>query len=147
MESTFDNPDKINPREARKQYRKHIFCKSQLSTEIPLHTLDAVLTSLPIFFCLLEVRISWNTSIFPKKTVFLTFLLAACKVQFRQPVWPLIALDHYFSLKVRKLFFVSWFFIKAPDWYLEPVKRSFGNPSEKFPRKVPIFYFRIRKCL
>ena len=80
-EGTFDNPDKINPREVRKLYRKHNICKSQLSAEDSSATLNAVLTSLLTIFCskskFLELLL-----FFRKKTVFLTFILEACKVQF-----------------------------------------------------------------
>ena len=50
-EGTFDYPDKINPREVRKLYRKHNICKSQLSAEDSSATLNAVLTSLLTIFC------------------------------------------------------------------------------------------------
>ena len=91
-----------------KKKPKHLFCKSQLSArDSSAHVECSFDKSASIF--LLEVRTFWNTSIFPKKTVFLKFFLEACKVQFYQPGRPLIALDHSFSLKLRKRFFVSCF--------------------------------------
>ena len=57
-------------------------------------------------------------------------------MQIQQPGIPLIALNHYFPLKVRKSFIVCCFFPKkTSEWFLEQVKRSFGNPSGFFGQK------------
>ena len=66
MEGSFDNPDKIFPWDVRKNTRKHINCKSQFSPEYFSAHVECSFDK-PSKNFLLEVRISWNTSTFPKK--------------------------------------------------------------------------------
>ena len=131
--------------EGPKLYAKNFFAHNKNPPKIPLRTMNAVLTSLPKIFCS-KSEFPQRLLLFRKKTV-ISHIFSRGMQNAVATTW------HTFNCtgpsiftQSKETFLCLLFFFrnKTSEWFLEHVKRSFGNPSEFFRPKAHFFEFKDR---